>query len=75
MQAYITPQEQAQLKMLTAPKGRTKWFLEETKMSRTPLEKMRKLRQADKEMVDKARAFLKRKDVRALIEQMNAAVA
>ena len=70
MQVPITAEEQKAIILLTKGKGNTKWFLQGAEMSYTPLSRMKEQGRADKEMVDKARAFLKRKDVKALIAQL-----
>ena len=69
MQVTITEVEQSNIKTLTTGKGRTKWVLEKTGISATPLQKMKELRRADQECVIKMRAFLKTKEAKDFIAQ------
>ena len=53
---------------LTTGRGRTKWFLKQTGISYTPLQKMKDKARADEEIVKVVRSFLKTKEAKALIE-------
>lgn len=75
MQIRITPAEQKQLTKLTAAKGRSKWFYTKAAISWASLQKLRISGQADEDVVKKARAVLRSKAAKTLIEQDMEAMA
>lgn len=69
MQIPITAEEQKQIIALTSGYGRAAWFQEKTGIGADSRRRLIRLAEADEEIVNKVRPFLKSKEARALIAQ------